>query len=68
MVNIMLSNIPFVVNKMPFICLQKCFPNYVPKCLHLAETWTLRAVEIRNTWKVLKCGAGEECRSVGPIM
>ena len=24
--------------------------------------------EIRNTWKVLKCGAGEEWRSVGPIM
>jgi len=25
--------------------------------------------QIRNTWKVLKCGAGEEWRrSVGPIM
>ena len=24
--------------------------------------------QIRNTWKVLKCGAGEGRRSVGPIM
>jgi hypothetical protein len=25
--------------------------------------------QIRNTWKVLKCGAGEGCkRSVGPIV
>jgi hypothetical protein len=24
--------------------------------------------QIRNTWKDLKCGAGEEWRSVGPIM
>jgi len=33
-----------------------------------AETWTLRAV-IRNTWKVLKCGAGGGWkRSVGLIM
>ena len=25
--------------------------------------------QIRNTWKVLKCGAGEGCRrSVGPII
>jgi uncharacterized membrane protein len=36
--------------------------------LYGAETWTIRAV-IRNTWKVLKCGAGEGWkRSVGLIM
>jgi hypothetical protein len=34
--------------------------------LYGAETWTQ---QIRNTWKVLKCGAGEVWRrSVGPIM
>jgi hypothetical protein len=33
-----------------------------------AETWTLRKW-VRNTWEVLKCGAGEEwTRSVGPIV
>ena len=32
------------------------------------ETWTF-GQQIRNTWKVLKCGAGEGWRrSVGPIM
>jgi len=36
--------------------------------LYGAETWTLRQ-QIRNTWKVLKCGAGEGwSRSFGPIM
>jgi hypothetical protein len=36
--------------------------------LYGAETWTLRAAD-QNTWKVLKCGAGEGWRrSVGPIM
>jgi hypothetical protein len=36
--------------------------------LYGAETWTLRAVD-QNTWKVLKCGAGEGCkRSVGSSM
>jgi len=34
--------------------------------LYGAETWT---IGIRNTWKVLKCSAGEGWRkSVGPIM
>ena len=34
-----------------------------------AETGTVRAAEIRNSWKVLKCGAGEGWRrSVGSIM
>jgi len=33
-----------------------------------AETWTLREAD-RNTWKVLKYGAGEGWRrSVGPIV
>jgi hypothetical protein len=33
-----------------------------------SETWTRRKVE-RNTWKVLKCGAGEGWRrSIGQIM
>ena len=32
-----------------------------------AETWTLRK-KIRNTRKVLQCGAEEECRSVGPTV
>jgi hypothetical protein len=36
--------------------------------LYGAETWMLRQ-QTRNTWKVLKCGAGEGWRrSVGPIM
>ena len=36
--------------------------------LYGAETWTL-GQQIRITWKVLKCGAGEGWRrSVGPIM
>ena len=31
--------------------------------LYGAETWTLRAADqIRNTWKVLKCGGGEGWR------
>jgi hypothetical protein len=33
---------------MPFICLRKCFPNYVPKCPHFVETWTLRAVDQKH--------------------
>jgi hypothetical protein len=33
------------------------------------ETWTLRAVDRKKNWKVLKCGAGEgRRRSVGPIV
>jgi len=37
--------------------------------LYGADTWTLRATEIRNAWKVMKCGAEEGWRrSVGPIM
>ena len=36
--------------------------------LYGSETWTLRQ-QIRNTWKVLKCGTGEGWRrSVGSIM
>jgi hypothetical protein len=36
--------------------------------LYGAETWTLRQ-QIKNTWKVLKCGAGEGWRrSAGEIM
>jgi hypothetical protein len=36
--------------------------------LYGAEIWTLWKY-IRNTWKVLKCVAGEEWgRSVGPIV
>ena len=42
------------------------------KALYGAETWTLQKSadrQVRNTWKVLKCGAGEGWRrSVGPIM
>jgi hypothetical protein len=46
--------------------LVKCYIWSV--ALYGAETWTLRAVD-QNTWKVLKCGAGEGWkRSVGPIM
>jgi hypothetical protein len=37
--------------------------------LYGAETWVLQKVDQRSTWKVLKCGAGEEWRrSVGPIV
>jgi len=37
--------------------------------LYGAETWTLRAVDQKKTWKVLKCGAGDGWkRSVGLIM
>jgi hypothetical protein len=37
--------------------------------LYGAETWTLRAVDQRKTWEVLKCGSGEGWkRSVGLIM
>jgi hypothetical protein len=35
--------------------LVKCYVWSI--ALYGTETWTLRAV-IRNTWKVLKCGAG----------
>ena len=35
--------------------------------LYGAETWRF-GQQIRNTWKVLKCGAGEGWRSVGPII
>jgi hypothetical protein len=31
-----------------------------------AETWTLQKPD-QSTWKLLKCGAGEGWRSVGPI-
>ena len=34
------------------------FPHFLSNmALYGAETWTLRQ-QIRNTWKVLKCGAG----------
>ena len=37
--------------------------------LYGAETWMLRALDQKNTWKVLTCGTGEGWkRSVGPIM
>jgi hypothetical protein len=36
--------------------LVKCYVGSI--ALYDAETWTLRK-HIRNTWKVLKCGAGE---------
>ena len=46
--------------------LVKCYVWSI--ALYGAETWTLRAA-IRNTWKVLKCGAGGGWkRSVGLIM
>jgi hypothetical protein len=46
--------------------LVKCYVWCI--ALYDAETWTLRAID-QNTWKVLKCGAGEGWRkSVGPIM
>ena len=46
--------------------LMKCYIWSI--ALYCAETWTLRQ-QIGNTWKVLKCGAGEEWkRSVGLIM
>jgi hypothetical protein len=46
--------------------LVKCYIWSIALCG--TETWTLRAVD-QNTWKVLKCGAGEGWkRSVGPIM
>jgi hypothetical protein len=46
--------------------LVKCYSS--SRALYGAETWTIHAV-IRNTWKVLKCGAGEgRRRSDGPIM
>jgi hypothetical protein len=46
--------------------LVKCYIWII--ALYGAETWTIRAI-VRNTWNVLKCGAGEGWRrSVGPIM
>jgi hypothetical protein len=36
--------------------------------LYGAETWILRKVDKKNTWKVLKCDAGEAWRSVGSIL
>ena len=46
--------------------LVKCYIGSM--ALYGAKTWMLQQ-QIRNTWKVLKCGAGEEWRrSVGPIM
>jgi hypothetical protein len=46
--------------------LVKCY-NW-STALYGAETWTLQK-NIRNTYKVLKCGAGEGWRtSVGPIV
>ena len=37
--------------------LVKCY--ILSMALYGAETWWLRA-QIRNTWKVLKCGVGED--------
>jgi hypothetical protein len=46
--------------------LVKCYIWII--ALYGAETWTF-GQQIRNTWKVLKCGAGERWRRlVGPIM
>jgi hypothetical protein len=44
--------------------LVKCSIWSVAVCC--AKTWTFG--QIRNTWKVLKCGAREGWRPVGPIM
>ena len=47
--------------------LVKCY--FWSIALYGAETWTLRRVDQKRTWKVLKCGAGEGWkRSVGLIM
>jgi hypothetical protein len=47
--------------------LLKCYIWSIALCG--AEMWTLRKVDKKNTWKVLKCGAGEEWRrSVGRVM
>jgi hypothetical protein len=36
--------------------------------LYGAETWTLRRIDKKNSFKVLKCGAGEGwTKAVGPI-
>ena len=44
---------------------EKCYKWSI--VLYGAETWTLRIAD-QSTWKLLKCGAGEGCRtSVGPI-
>ena len=40
------------------------FEEETSKILHLEHGF---GQQIRNTWKVLKCGAGEGWRSVGPI-
>ena len=46
--------------------LVKCYIRII--AWYGAETWTRRKVK-RNTWKVLKCGAGEGWRrSIGQIM
>jgi hypothetical protein len=36
--------------------------------LHIITLLGRFGQQIRNTWKVLKCGAGEGWRSVGPII
>jgi hypothetical protein len=42
--------------------------GYTKKNLHISSIGRF-GQQIRNTWKVLKCGAGEGWRrSVGPIM
>ena len=36
--------------------------------LYGAETWTLRRVDQKKTWKVLKCGAGEGWKRSGGLI
>ena len=67
-------------SKLDFNLRKKLVKCYIwSMVLYGAETWALRfymvlklgrfVQQIRNTWKVLKCGAGEGWRrSVGPIM
>ena len=65
----------FNKKRAPFTCTldlelrKKLVKRYIwSTALYGAETGMVRAV-IRNSWKVLKCGAGEGWRrSVGPIM
>ena len=52
---------------------QQCKTRYKSKVVKLADNinykYFVNMKQIRNTWKVLKCGAGEGWkRSVGPIM
>jgi hypothetical protein len=60
--NLFTSRLDLNLRKKPV----KCYIWSIALCG--AGTWTLEIL-IRNIWKVLKCGAGEEWRrSVGPIV